>query len=41
MGWAVAGWLVGLAVIAVFVTWMLVRGRHLGREVPPERRRWL
>ncbi len=30
-----------IAAIAIYAAWTIVRGRKVGRQVPPERRRWM
>ncbi len=37
----IAAWLVTGAVLAVYVGWVLMRGRDLSRRVPPDQRRWM
>ena len=33
-------WVV-IVVLVAFAAWTIVRGRRLGRQLPPEDRRWL
>jgi hypothetical protein len=40
-GYVVAGWSVTVVVIAAYAAWVIVRGRSLSRQVPPEDRRWM
>jgi hypothetical protein len=35
-----AGWGVTLAVLGFYCASLVLRGRRLSRQVPPERRRW-
>lgn len=41
LGYIIAGWAIGLGVPALYTIWVLVRGRALTQQVPPERRRWM
>ena len=34
------GWGVALVTLALYVRWVLARGRSLSPRVPPEQRRW-
>lgn len=36
-----AGYGVTFAVLIAYAAWTIVRGRRLGRQLPPEDRRWL
>jgi CcmD family protein len=36
-----AGYAAVGSVLAVYVVWVLRRGRTLSKQVPPERRRWM
>lgn len=40
MAYMYLGWGVSLAIIALYAASLVVRGRRLGKLVPPERRRW-
>lgn len=40
MTFIVAGWGVTLTVLGGYAVALLMRGRRLSRQVPPERRRW-
>ena len=40
MTFIVAGWGVTLTVLGAYAVSLVLRGRRLSREVPPERRRW-
>ncbi len=40
MTYIVAGWGVTLGTLAVYSVTLLLRGRRLSKQVPPERRRW-
>jgi hypothetical protein len=40
MTFIVAGWGVSLAVLGGYAASLVLRGRRLSRQVPPERRRW-
>lgn len=41
--WTYVTWsyLVVVGVLVVFAGWTILRGRRLGRQLPPEERRWL
>lgn len=41
VGYLLAGWSIGLGVLGIYAFRVVVRGRHLARQVPPERRRWM
>lgn len=40
-GYVVAGWGITFAVLVAYATWIVVRGRALSKQVPPEDRRWM
>jgi hypothetical protein len=40
LGYIVAGYVVTFGAIGAYVARLLVRGRALGRQLPPEERRW-
>jgi len=40
-GYLAAGWSIGLAAIGAYALSVLVRGRALAKQVPPNRRRWM
>jgi hypothetical protein len=40
-GYVIAGWGITAVVLVAYATWMILRGRALSREVPPEDRRWM
>ena len=35
-----AGWAGAVALVGAYAAWVLLRGRVLSRQVPPEERRW-
>ena len=37
----VAGYLVTTATLVAYSAWVLLRGRRLSRQLPPEERRWM
>jgi len=37
----IAGYAIVLVSIALYAAWLLIRGRKLSADVPPERRRFL
>lgn len=41
--WAYVTWsyLVVVGTLVLFAVWTILRGRRLGRRLPPEERRWL
>jgi len=41
--WAYVGWAYGVVVggLVLFAIWTILRGRRIGRQLPPEDRRWL
>lgn len=41
--WTYVGWAYGVVVgaLVVFAVWTIARGRRVGRQLPPEDRRWL
>lgn len=41
--WTYVGWAYGVVVgvLVAFATWTIVRGRRVGRQLPPEDRRWM
>jgi hypothetical protein len=41
VSYAIAGYVVTIGGLALYATWILVRGRRLSARVAPERRRWL
>jgi hypothetical protein len=40
-GYVTFGWMLTVAVLVAYTVWILVRGRSLGRRLPPEDRRWM
>ncbi|MFV0316766.1 MAG: hypothetical protein ACK5O2_07350 [Microthrixaceae bacterium] len=34
-------WIVTIGAVALYAIWLVLRGRALSREVPPEDRRWM
>ena len=42
-GWnyVTAAYLVTIATIVIYAGWVMVRGRKVGRQVPPDERRWM
>jgi hypothetical protein len=40
-GYVIAGWSITAVVLVIYATWILVRGRALSKQVPPEERRWM
>ena len=40
-GYVFAGYGITFGTIALYVAWMLRRGRALSKQVPPEDRRWM
>lgn len=34
-------WIAVFGAIAAYAVYLIVRGRRLGRQVPPDRRRWI
>ena len=40
-GYVIAGYSIVFGTLAVYVARMLVRGRSLSKQVPPEDRRWM
>lgn len=40
MTYILAGWGITLVALAGYTTSLVLRGRRLSRQVPPERRRW-
>jgi len=40
-GYVIAGWVLVFGGLAVYAAWVIVRGRNLSRQVPPEERRWM
>jgi hypothetical protein len=40
-GYIAVAWIVTFAVLALYATWMVRRGRDLSRQVPEEDRRWM
>lgn len=40
-GYVVAGWSVTFVVLVAYAVWLIVRGRALSKQVPPEDRRWM
>ncbi len=39
-GYVFAGWGISLVVLAGYALRMILRGKRLARQVPPEERRW-
>lgn len=39
--YVIGAWAAVSIALVVYVTWILVRGRQLSRQVPPEDRRWM
>jgi hypothetical protein len=39
--YVIAGWVLVLGSLAAYALWVIVRGRNLSRQVPPEERRWM
>ncbi|KAA0232902.1 MAG: hypothetical protein JJLCMIEE_03523 [Acidimicrobiales bacterium] len=37
----IGAWAAVSAALVAYVAWILVRGRQLSRQVPPEERRWM
>jgi hypothetical protein len=40
-GYVFAGWTIATVVIVAYAAWIIVRGRTLSKQVPPEDRRWM
>ena len=40
-GYVAAGYVIVFASLAVYATWVVLRGRRLSQQVAPEDRRWL
>jgi hypothetical protein len=40
VSYIVAGWTITLVTLAAYTASLVLRGRRLSRQVPPERRRW-
>jgi len=40
VGYVAAGWAIPLAAIGLYAVRVVVRGRRLAEQVPPEERRW-
>jgi hypothetical protein len=40
-GYVIAGYLLVFGTLGAYVGRLLLRGRALSRQVPPERRRWM
>jgi hypothetical protein len=40
-GYVIAGWSTVVVGIASYATWVVVKGRRLARQLPPEDQRWL
>ena len=40
MVYIVAGWGISLSVLGLYAASLVLRGRRLAREVPPDRQRW-
>lgn len=38
--YVVAAYLAVVGLIVAYATWVIVRGRQVGRQLPPEERRW-
>lgn len=41
LGYLIAGWGISLGAIALYSWSIISRGRALGRQVAPDRRRWI
>lgn len=41
MGYVIAGWLIALGVFLLYAVGLMLRGRRLAAQVPPDRRRWM
>jgi hypothetical protein len=41
VGYVAAAYLLVIAVLVAYATWTIVRGRRVGRQLPPEDRRWM
>lgn len=40
-GYVIAGWAAVVATLGAYAAAVVVRGRRLAAQVPPERRRWM
>jgi hypothetical protein len=40
-GYVIAGWAVSAVVLVAYAAWIILRGRALSKDVPPEDRRWM
>lgn len=40
VGYVVAGWAIPLVALGLYTVRVVVRGRRLAEQVPPEERRW-
>jgi heme exporter protein CcmD len=40
-GYVVAGWGITAVVLVGYALWIILRGRALSKQVPPEDRRWM
>ncbi|MDH3707832.1 MAG: hypothetical protein OES57_17325 [Acidimicrobiia bacterium] len=41
MGYVVAGWIIALTVFFLYAVSLMLRGRRLAAQVPPDRQRWM
>lgn len=40
-GYVIAGWSITFVVLVAYALWIVLRGRALSKQVPPEERRWM
>jgi heme exporter protein CcmD len=40
-GYVIAGWAITFVVLVAYAVWIVLRGRALSKQVPPEERRWM
>lgn len=40
-GYIVGAYALVVGVLALYAVWTIVRGRRIGRQLPPEDRRWM
>lgn len=40
-GYVIAGWGITVVVLVAYALWIILRGRALSKQVPPEDRRWM
>jgi hypothetical protein len=40
-GYVIAGWSITAVVLIAYAGWIILRGRALSKQVPPEARRWM